>query len=327
MPIRKSPEPILIDSMDEVDKDVLARSNRETQCTIELDDETPIRVYPDIVLKKRPDGTTKITVGMRKDDGFLYWIERRPREQQERMKETFGCPEGFSCLEEYIIKVADPNREWTLAPELIKLDEEYLLAAPSGNALLSTEFRSGKISPDKHMDIFKRALKGLSVLHKKNIVHNDVNWNNIAMVDGKPRWIDFEDSSYSANREWTLDASTFRMEDPPELYTQLLANPNTEVLKTDPSQDVYRAFFMAYIMITGTVPFNMQSIGYGEGAPTFETAREVWHKQKKERSLDLSRLPQELRVVFRKGLAADPVERYENSVSALKALDRATVYS
>ena len=193
----------------------------------------------------------------------------------------------------------------------------YILTEYFAGELLEDRLnREGALPLGEAVRIYKAILRGLVYLHVHYppLVHNDITPRNILLTnDGAVKIIDLGHLSYVKN---SSERPPFDIDDLDVRYhaREVILNIFNE--KTD----LFSATAVFYHMLFGEAPWNLT----GPNCPSFLTRMRAMLIQRSEGGkLNMNRvaMPEELRVILRKGLESSIMERYDNVQQILSDLD------
>jgi tetratricopeptide (TPR) repeat protein len=153
------------------------------------------------------------------------------------------------------------------------------------------------------LELFAQVLQSLSYLHRRGIVHRDLKPANILVVDGRVKLLDFGLSVMRDRAAQDLEA---------DAVAGTLAYMAPEVFSgetTDVRIDLYAIGMIAYEMLAGSHPFDLQN-------PS-QLISQVLMEVPKVEDLDVD--PAVAAIIGRL-LQKDPADRYATSEEALSAL-------
>ncbi len=192
-----------------------------------------------------------------------------------------------------------------------------IMEGAEGDTLENALNAEGNFAVERAVRIARQIAAALSAAHSHNIVHKNLNPENILL------------SETNGNRETVkvLDFSSFdtgedhSLEDAPEIKNLEYRAPEQDSQLSDADQrsDIYALGVIFYKMLAGEVPFIAEN-------PT-----ELMLKKSEELPAPLSAfrndLPETLEPVILKALAKNPDARQQSAAEFIEALNRATDFS
>jgi len=206
--------------------------------------------------------------------------------QQHHDIELRGVRHCINLKSPNLISIFDVKKNTDGVPFVVM---EYV-AGPSLRDILSRE--QNGLGMVKAAYMLREVVKGLSYLHERGIVHRDLKPENIFYEDGFAKIGDYGLSKYiSVSRQsgQTISVGTVHYM-APEIGS---GNYHQGI-------DIYALGVIFYELLTGTVPFNGDSMG------------EILMKHLTQPP-DVSALPEVLQPILRKVLAKDPTQRYQTA--------------
>jgi predicted Ser/Thr protein kinase len=168
---------------------------------------------------------------------------------------------------------------------------EYLDGVP-----LKYMLRSMKLSLSKIVDFTLQVCSGLEYAHKKGIIHQDINPQNIFILpDGQVRIFDFGLACFRGCVDTNL------------LFPGTLSYISPEQIRGNPVDertDIYSLGITVYEMIVGRVPFTGNDVGALISAHLQKDIPEI-------RAI-VHNVPEELHTFLRKSTQKEPSSRYQN---------------
>ncbi len=194
-----------------------------------------------------------------------------------------------------IIKVYDIEERY----QTVFIIMEYLDGVPLKNLL-----KNMKLSLPQIVDFILQICFGLEYAHKKGIIHQDINPQNIFILpDGQVKIFDF-------------GLACFRgCVDPNFLFPGTISYISPEQIRGDPVDertDIYSLGITVYEMITGHVPFIGDDMGTLINAHLQKDIPDIHSK--------MHDVPKELNTFLRKATQKEPSARYQNVSEILREI-------
>ncbi|MCA9581019.1 MAG: serine/threonine protein kinase [Myxococcales bacterium] len=166
---------------------------------------------------------------------------------------------------------------------------------------------------DEALTIGRQVLEGLALAHSKGVVHRDVKAENVFLVDGNAKLLDFGLVKFVNDTEWTNHTELTATGD--VFGTPAYMSPEQAMGKgIDARADVYSMGVLLFELVTGRWPFvyesqaEMMHAHVAEPAPTIESI------------LPDAKFPAGLSPLIARALAKKPDERFRDATEMLKAL-------
>jgi serine/threonine protein kinase/Flp pilus assembly protein TadD len=180
----------------------------------------------------------------------------------------------------------------------------FIVMAFYDGETLAQKLRHGPLSRERSINIACQVARGLQHAHLHGVVHRDIKPSNVILTsDGVAKIVDF-----GLARRFTASAST---QSGGLSGTLLYMSPEQAMAKlVDARSDIWSLGVMLYQMLTGRLPFS------GENAA--DTLLAILHSP----PAPLDDLPEELQLILYRGLAKDPIARYQNCAELLREIEK-----
>jgi serine/threonine-protein kinase len=269
----------------------------------------------------RPDLPTQVVTAKTFREEFLFLLR-----EDELARRRF---DHFERVLDQLRPIDHPN----VLPVLLvaPIADNYLLIAPlAGQSLLSL-LSAQPLSPRERVRLFISALRGLSALHERGIVHRDFTLNNILTLPAAttempescvvfdfdlsvvPDLLDPEERTYNAYYQGRILGSP-EFSIAPELVDEVLGQETIS-----PRVDVYAAGTALFAL------FSDSSI-YGEAADLsalFYRISEGLVRSGESRIVYPDSVPRPLRPIIQACLEREPSARFTNATALLRAVEHA----
>ena len=207
--------------------------------------------------------------------------------------------DDFERAKKHFLQEAKVLSEFSNAPGIVQIldyfeenNTAYIVMSYIDGINLSDYRKQHAMTWDDTFNMIKPVLVSLNKLHKKGIVHRDISANNIMITDdGLAYLIDF-----GTTKEIALSEESTSIVYSKKGYTPLEQFSDAGIV--GPWSDIYAIMAVCYECITGTmIPTALQRTLVDE------------YKSLKEQKIAV---PKELDAIFRKALAVDYKNRYQN---------------
>lgn len=207
--------------------------------------------------------------------------------------------DDFERSKKHFLQEAKVLSEFSNAPGIVQIldyfeenNTAYIVMSYIDGINLSDYRKQHAMTWDDTFNMIKPVLVSLNKLHKKGVVHRDISANNIMITDdGLAYLIDF-----GTTKEIALSEESTSIVYSKKGYTPLEQFSDAGIV--GPWSDIYAIMAVCYECITGTmIPTALQRTLVDE------------YKSLKEQKIAV---PKELDAIFRKALAVDYKNRYQN---------------
>jgi tetratricopeptide (TPR) repeat protein len=165
-----------------------------------------------------------------------------------------------------------------------------------------------KLPPEEAADIMLQVCAGLDAAHKENVVHRDLKPPNI-MIDIQGRILVMDFGLALSTEAAAGMTRTGALMGTPDYMSPEQATGD----KVDARSDIFSLGIIFYEMLTGTVPFEAESL-------LKTLRRRIDEKAKPPIELE-PQIPQALNDMIMKCLATDPADRYQSTAELLTDLE------
>jgi serine/threonine-protein kinase len=173
----------------------------------------------------------------------------------------------------------------------------FLVLEYVGDSSLKQLVEDGLPGPVKAAALVAKVTRGLAEVHRKGLVHQEINPANIRLDDhGEPR-LDF--GLATLHERWIGDENQ-----PAEVALTFMAPEQArgEKQQVGPRSDLFGLGSVLFFLLTGKAPF--------EGKDAFDSLDRLRRVDYAQDALHSSAIPRRLQAICIRALAADPSDRY-----------------
>jgi serine/threonine protein kinase len=185
----------------------------------------------------------------------------------------------------------------------------FLVLEYIGGSDLKQYVEEERPDPVRAAALVAKLARGLAEVHRKGLVHQEINPGNIRMDDkGEPR-LDF--GLATLRQRWTGDENQ-----PPETTLTFMAPEQArgEKDRIGPHSDLFGLGSVLYFLLTGKAPF--------EGKDAFDSLDRLRHAVYDREALRTPAIPLRLEAICARALAADTADRYATAEELADDLER-----